>query len=346
MAIPVPVSLEQPPAGGDLLAQSRPLPADWRRGIAFSDASCLAPAVLGECPSTPGLVPTGGFTPAVFRPVTVALAVECSTFSGIDLETVSADELSRVHDYALARELLTGEASERDASPGDTGNPSLTGEAVPVTGAFVSVAGALGALETALAEANYGRGATLFLPFSVAYRALAEGILWREGTRWRSVTGATIIVSAGFDGRAPGVDGGVPPEPGAPLYVYAVTTVWAGLGERSTRGIIQRDTNTALAQSEDLMLAAFGPCAVFAVEIPDETAGGGVDGLSAFQVAEKNGFVGTEEEWLATLVGPAGADSTVPGPAGSPGVVQTIVAGTGIVVDSTDPANPTISTEA
>jgi len=39
--------------------------------------------------------------------------------------------------------------------------------------------------------------------------------------------------------------------------------------------------------------------------------GGGV-GESAYQIAVDNGFVGTEEEWLASLQGP-------PGPQGAPG---------------------------
>jgi hypothetical protein len=38
--------------------------------------------------------------------------------------------------------------------------------------------------------------------------------------------------------------------------------------------------------------------------------GGGGDGLSAYEVAVANGFVGTEVEWLASLVGADGADGT------------------------------------
>lgn len=36
----------------------------------------------------------------------------------------------------------------------------------------------------------------------------------------------------------------------------------------------------------------------------------GAAGLSAYEVAVANGFVGTEAEWLASLVGPAGSGST------------------------------------
>ncbi len=41
----------------------------------------------------------------------------------------------------------------------------------------------------------------------------------------------------------------------------------------------------------------------------------GEDGKSAYQIALDNGFVGTEEEWLASLVGPQGPQ----GPKGDPG---------------------------
>ena len=58
-----------------------------------------------------------------------------------------------------------------------------------------------------------------------------------------------------------------------------------------------------------------------------ESAGGGgsgADGASAYEVAVANGFVGTEVEWLASLVGPAGADGApgadgAQGPAGADG---------------------------
>jgi hypothetical protein len=38
-----------------------------------------------------------------------------------------------------------------------------------------------------------------------------------------------------------------------------------------------------------------------------DTGAQGLTGLSAYQVAQLDGFTGTESEWLATLVGPAGA---------------------------------------
>lgn len=44
----------------------------------------------------------------------------------------------------------------------------------------------------------------------------------------------------------------------------------------------------------------------------------GEDGASAYEIAVQNGFVGTEAQWLASLVGPAGADGAT-GPKGDTG---------------------------
>lgn len=52
---------------------------------------------------------------------------------------------------------------------------------------------------------------------------------------------------------------------------------------------------------------------------PGRTGPAGANGLSAYQVAVANGFVGSEAQWLASLTGPAGEPGQVgaTGPAGS-----------------------------
>lgn len=74
-----------------------------------------------------------------------------------------------------------------------------------------------------------------------------------------------------------------------------------------------------------------------------EIAQAGPAGLSAYQVAVKNGFVGTEQEWLDSLVGEKGetgatGETGAPGPAGRDGVIQ-YTAGDNITI-----ANNVIST--
>lgn len=48
-----------------------------------------------------------------------------------------------------------------------------------------------------------------------------------------------------------------------------------------------------------------------------------VRGDSAYEVAVKQGFEGTVEQWLAALIGPAGARGET-GPAGTPGIIQSV----------------------
>ena len=57
----------------------------------------------------------------------------------------------------------------------------------------------------------------------------------------------------------------------------------------------------------------------------------GADGISAYQVAVNNGFVGTETEWLASLVGAAGAD----GEAGEQGIQG--FQGDGLIIGTVTP---------
>lgn len=72
----------------------------------------------------------------------------------------------------------------------------------------------------------------------------------------------------------------------------------------------------------------------------------GAPGESAYQIAVNNGFVGTEVEWLASLigpegdVGPPGPASTVPGPPGTPGTPGTNGTSATVAVGTTTTGAP------
>lgn len=271
MPIPVPVELDQPLGGGGLLAQSRPLPAGWEKGIKFLDDSCLLPVVMGECPQGSNDKPTQRADAATFRPYETIMAVKCSTLDNrTDWDAVANVNLDRTRDDAIARELLTGDAAFRDMAGDSEPNPALVTTATDLGETATTLAQALGCLESSLLTANGGRGATLLMPISVAYQAMVDSLLYRDGARWRTVTGATVIISAGFDGRVPVTDPGasVAPTAGDKLYVYAVTDVYAGTGSRDTISDVNRSINDVNARAEEIALAAFGPCAVFAVGTP------------------------------------------------------------------------------
>lgn len=271
MPTPIPVELDQPAASSVLVAASRPLPAGWQRGISFRDLTCTTPVVMGECPTGENLKPTQRSAgTATFRPVTLISALECSTLDNqTDWRAVSGAELDRVRDHALASELLTGAASARDAGGEGHENPALVSEAVNLGDTATTLAQALGCLETAILTENSGRGAVLFMPVSVLWQAAADDLLYRDGARWRTPMGNLVIASEAFDGRAPVASGsGTAPEPADKLYVYGTTAVYAGIGERFTIADVDREVNTAHARSEDIALAAFEPCATFAVGTP------------------------------------------------------------------------------
>lgn len=280
MPIPTPVSLEPSASfGGGLLTTSRPLPSGWQRGIAFTDYNCLQPTVMGECPSGTNLKPASRGEATEFRPVSVIMAVECTTMGAFsEVESTATGELDRTRDFAIAREMLTGAASARDRNPNALdlnddewlGNPSLQSEAVDLGAAFTSVTAMVACLEANLAEATSGRGGYLLVGPALMTWLKAEDLVWRDGARWRTANGTTVIASAGFDGRAPGASPA--PDTGDPLYAYAVPDVFAGVGERATYSDVDRSVNTETSRSEDIALAAFSPCAVFAAASTTATA--------------------------------------------------------------------------
>lgn len=284
MAIPIPVELDRctPAPAGGFLTESCPLPQGWERGISFQDVSCLTPTVMGECPAcdVPGLKDAQTAGTETFRPVSLIQAVRCSTFGGIDVAAVAAGALDATAGYALARELLTGEAARRDANPraqGDLSNPSLQTHAIDLGSAFADPIGAVGCIEQALADTTGGRRGLILVGPQLALELYPY--LIREGGRLITPSGTPVIVDGGFDGRPP--TGEISPDdsPGDPclpwnttggplagdeLYIYGTSSVWAGVGTGRTLGDVDRANNTATARDERIALTAFTPCATFA----------------------------------------------------------------------------------
>ena len=103
-----------------------------------------------------------------------------------------------------------------------------------------------------------------------------------------------------------------------------------------------RRRTTGKSSSTGLAVITDGLITEIAAAIgPGPQGPAGADGLSAYEVAKEEGFTGTEQEWLATLVGPTGPQGltgpqgpegpTGPtGPQGPQGVQG--VAGTGITM--------------
>jgi hypothetical protein len=282
MATPIPVELDRcaPAVAGELLQGACPLPEGWERGISFQDTACLLPTVMGECPTCSDLKPTQRASTETFRPVSLITALECSTFGGIDVQDVASRNLDETAGYALARELLTGQASLRDANPNAQdpgGNPSLQTRAQIVGDGSLGPVGALGCVEQQLGEATGGRRGVILIGPAMALYLGQNSLLHFENTtgRLRTISGTPVIVSAGFDGRAPIAEEspGDPCTPwnstghiapGEEMWIYATAAVWAGVGAGRMLSDIDRANNTASAREERPALVAFTPCATFA----------------------------------------------------------------------------------
>jgi hypothetical protein len=243
---------------------------------------------MGECPTCSDLKPTQRASTETFRPVSLITALECSTFGGIDVQDVASRNLDETASYALAREMLTGQASLRDANPnvaGPLGNPSLQNTAQVVGDGSVGPVGALGCLEQRMADATGGRRGVILVGPAMALYLGQNSLLHIEGDlttgRLRTLSGTRVVVDGGFDGRAPtddspGESPGSPGDPcvpwnstGAPaageeLYIYATAAVWAGVGPGRMLSDVDRANNTASAREERPALVAFTPCATFA----------------------------------------------------------------------------------
>lgn len=283
MPIPVPMELDRctPPVVGGILSGSCPLPEQWQRGVSFQDTACLTPTVMGECPTCPDLKPTQHAQTETFRPVSLITAFECSTLGGVNVRAVATQTLDETAGFALARELLTGRASRRDANPnaeGRIGNPSLVCDSTPIEPAapFDDAYAALACLERSLMESTGGRRGFILLAPEIIPR-INFAITGQPG-RWVTFSGNRIIVDAGFDGRAPlceeepacipWTDPTGSPTAGDELWMYATAGLWAGVGTDLpdlTVDAIDRQNNTASARSERVALAAFSTCATFAV---------------------------------------------------------------------------------
>lgn len=261
----IPNAVTWPPvraATPNLLTLAAPLPAGWERGITWTAGDgCAVPFVVGECPTGDDLKQAADDAATVtFVPVTVGAAVACTASGGGPGDRAWGILDATVAD-ALYQELLTGAVSARDAA-GATGNPAIAGSVTHDFGDLGSVVDAFACVEQFAAGASSGR--ELWLHTSVHGLTLAKdaGIVWRDGTRWRTAYGSTVVATAGLDSVTVGLV--------TTVAVIATLPVAASVGRRDVMDDLDRATNTATSRVEEIGMAAFDPCLVV-------VAGTGVD---------------------------------------------------------------------
>lgn len=338
-----------PVAPRGILALAAPAPEGWEAGGLQVSTTCSDPIVRDKCITLPDGDAPGRPTTAEFPAFMIEQGSACSTLSGDGRADEARAALLTSTDYALGLTLLTGEANGDSISLSDATD----------LGNAADAASAVALLEAEAARQGKGQPYALHADPAAAVYLAAAGLIDDAG---RSPSGAVWLVSSGYV-----------QESGEPLRIWATGRVWAAAGAIDVHEAIDRRTNNREAWAVRSAIVGFNPCINLTVTFSPTTGGGGMPGpagASAYEIAVENGFEGTETEWLASLVGPQGepgadgeqgpqgepgapgADGQDGAPGapgadgqdGAPGVVQSIVAGDGLTVDDTDPANPVIST--
>lgn len=299
----------------------------WENGVVFEALTCEPAGGIGNPDCDPE-------TPTVGLPKVLDQGMgevgEASPFTVYGHHTCSpiGGTFARAQDLANQHLQVREEARVEQALwTGDLGNvPNLSGAngyAAPVNLGTLSLWRAVSLLEQEIA-ARYGSLGVIHMSRENASRLMKEGDLTRQGGRLFTAMGTPIVAGTGY----------------ASDRIVGTPALFGYRGDVFTSSnrpgdLLDRATNDLYAIAERTYLVGFDECAVLEVTVaadPEPVAGPA--GASAYEVAVDNGFTGTEQEWLASLEGDPGA----------PGVVQSLVAGDGVAVDSTDPANPIIST--
>lgn len=244
----------QRPVGG-LLAAARPITGEWWRGIQFSSPSCIAPQTFAQCPAEPFQKTfEGPSTIQTFEAFGVLQAVECSTMGGTNVQALAEQNIEVTREFAVAAELMSGAASS---------NPHISQASGTDLGTATDAVHALGCLDQAAAQALSGRLAYIHASPAIGNAWLAAGAIVRDGRRWLTALGSIVVISAGYDGRAPG---GGAPVGGETLYAYATGEVYAEVGQRESFDAVDREVNTRQGISEELAVAAFDPCFIAGID--------------------------------------------------------------------------------
>lgn len=226
---------------------------------------------------------------------------------------------------------------EQALASGELGQSPSLAESEPL-GNLGSLSETVATLEALAARTFVGQG-VFHMSRSTALLALEQGIIETSGNRLRTLLHTPVVAGTGYDFE------GVIVTP--PMFGYRSEVFTASNREGD---LLDHGRNDLTGIAERQYLIGWDDCGAWSAEFT-MTGESGMTGESAYEVAVRNGFEGTEEEWLASLVGPRGktgqrGPAGPQGPAGEPGAIQSIVAGDGIVVDDSDPAAPVISAPA
>lgn len=231
--------------GGGVLAQARPLPDGWERGVEFATETCLIAGSHQFCPASPGEKSFQGTDLAEFDAFGVEVSVACTTLTPFDERLAQARAaLGVVAEFDVGAELATGTV---------TGNPNL-GDAVSVGSAGFSK-DALALVEGAIATNLRGDLAWVHVAPLRLTELLSEQAIWMDDMgAWRTATGNLVVSSPGY-------------ETALADEIVATPEVFADLGDVDLIRTTDRADNRHMAVHEAPALAVFDPCFVVSASI-------------------------------------------------------------------------------
>jgi hypothetical protein len=227
---------------GGVLDVALPAPEGWERGLAIQFYGCGEPILRDKCitaidvPARP--------TSAEFGIFPIEQGSTCSTVGKTDNSEHARRRLEQTSEWAVGRELQTGQASP--------GSPSLEDADVLGTVAGADFMTAVGCLEQAAADAGFGARWYLHAPVRAA-AYLADKNLLVDG---RSPTGAPWIISPGYEPQGP-----------TTVRLWATGTVWAAVDDIFVADTPDFRTNSGLAMALRGGIVAFDPCLNIAVDV-------------------------------------------------------------------------------
>lgn len=300
----------------------------WENGVIFESLSCDPAGGIGnpdcdpETP-TPGLpkdLDGGVLADGEASPFVVYGHHTCSPLGG---------NFARAQDLANQHLQVREEARVEQALwTGDLGNvPNLSGAngyAAPVNLGSLPLWRAVSLLEQEIAK-RYGSLGTIHMSRENASRLMKEGDLVRQGGRLFTAMGTPIAAGTGYTSER----------------IVATPALFGYRGDVFTSSnrpgdLLDRATNDLYAIAERQYLIGFDECAVLEVTIIE---GGDVDPAIIARIDAAEGNISNLQTEVTSLENQQAALQTE-----VDGKVDSVVAGTGIAVDATDPANPIIST--
>jgi hypothetical protein len=169
----------------------------------------------------------------------------------------------------------SGRAIERAIQFGEPGNePTLSSEAVEVgPGSAVGTVEAVALLEQYLGE-NYGGVGVLHMDRRLATHAIAEGLVFPDGSQLRTGLGTLVAAGAGYESQSGPDESPESPGDGA-LWIYATGAVhgWRSAPVESADGAsFDRDYNLLTVVVEQLYVIGW-ECVTAAVQVEPVGAG-------------------------------------------------------------------------